>query len=587
MSPEQQEALGAIRSGQDIRTPVDARSDVYSLGLLLYQALGGPVPLPSGSPPRLERINRQASVGLADIVHKAIAQRASDRYQSAGLLAADLRRHLADQPLQGVANRSWSERWRKWRRRRPQALRLFNMLIAVLLASAAVLAFLGYSLAERDAEARAHLNRAREVRGGGRAAGAIEILRHGLAVAQTLPFSSDLQKELGDELRLAVEHVFSQARASLHQGKRLRDAGHHVEASSTLRQAQASIQGLPGGEYLAQAFQEQLDLTEKAVGARELHGLVDRLRFLPGDTDSAARRAWQDVCSKCPIYWEKRAWLTEHSKPDLAADERQRIREDLLDLAVLWTCLQADWDADRRSAARNAVRILQEAESCLGPSRVLCQERERHAETLGDVSTAVSERRRAAELPLQSPWEHYALGRSLLRAGRYQEAAPILRRAVALHAGGLWANYYDGVCAFHLGRYEDAVAAFSACVALAPGSSRVFANRGLAYARLERPDRALADYDGALLLEPTLAIASMSRGALHLAARRYVEAASDFRQALTNGVDPGQAHYYLALTQRAAGDSEAALASVQQALRHAPDFQEARQLLRQLQCVRN
>ena len=42
-----------------------------------------------------------------------------DRYTDAAALAADLRRHLDDLPLRGVANRSPVERLRKWRRRRP------------------------------------------------------------------------------------------------------------------------------------------------------------------------------------------------------------------------------------------------------------------------------------------------------------------------------------------------------------------------------------------------------------------------------------------------------------------------------------
>src|SRR3712207_6936721 len=48
---------------------------------------------------------------------------ADERYPTAQALADDLRRHLTDQPLAGVSNRSLAERWRKWRRRRPGRLR--------------------------------------------------------------------------------------------------------------------------------------------------------------------------------------------------------------------------------------------------------------------------------------------------------------------------------------------------------------------------------------------------------------------------------------------------------------------------------
>src|SRR5262249_26879952 len=144
MSPEQEQALLAVKSSRPAPRPVDARSDIFSLGLVLYEALGG---LPPGAarPPRLGQRNSQVSVGLADIVHKCLAPDPHDRYARAADLSADLRRHLSDQPLRGVRNRSAAERWRKWRRRTPHALKLWLLGLAVLLAGAAVfMMFLGW-----------------------------------------------------------------------------------------------------------------------------------------------------------------------------------------------------------------------------------------------------------------------------------------------------------------------------------------------------------------------------------------------------------------------------------------------------------
>jgi tetratricopeptide (TPR) repeat protein len=80
------------------------------------------------------------SVGLSDIVHKCLARRAGDRYPDAAALAADLRRHLADLPLQGVRNRDLRERWRKWRRRRPTAPLWAGLLLALAAGAAALAA---------------------------------------------------------------------------------------------------------------------------------------------------------------------------------------------------------------------------------------------------------------------------------------------------------------------------------------------------------------------------------------------------------------------------------------------------------------
>src|SRR5205085_8240049 len=51
MAPEQRAAVEAVRAGQPIPAAVDGRADVYALGVLLSEALGGQVP-PGAAPGR-------------------------------------------------------------------------------------------------------------------------------------------------------------------------------------------------------------------------------------------------------------------------------------------------------------------------------------------------------------------------------------------------------------------------------------------------------------------------------------------------------------------------------------------------------
>jgi hypothetical protein len=104
MSPEQIEA-----DPHDI----DTRSDVYALGVVLYEVLTGRLPydvttttpletarvIHDESPTRISTIDRTLGGEKETIVLKALEKDRERRYQSAGELAADIRRHLHDEPI--------------------------------------------------------------------------------------------------------------------------------------------------------------------------------------------------------------------------------------------------------------------------------------------------------------------------------------------------------------------------------------------------------------------------------------------------------------------------------------------------------
>jgi WD40 repeat protein/serine/threonine protein kinase len=119
MSPEQVMAQ---------RVPVDHRTDIYSLGVTLYELLTLQPPFDGRDrqevlrqiafdepvPPR--RRNRAVPADLETIVQKAMAKNPAERYPTARALADDLKRFLADQPIQ--ARRPGPvQRLAKWARR--------------------------------------------------------------------------------------------------------------------------------------------------------------------------------------------------------------------------------------------------------------------------------------------------------------------------------------------------------------------------------------------------------------------------------------------------------------------------------------
>jgi tetratricopeptide (TPR) repeat protein len=530
MSPEQQAAMEAVAKGLPVPAAIDGRSDLYALGLLLYRALGGADGPPGAGARRLERANPQVSPGLADLIHKCLAREPEARYASAGELAAELRRHLADLPLRSVPNRSWAERWGKWRRRRPHALG--GLVLLAALATAAV------------------------------GAGAHAVRQHEARVRQDL-------NEAATALR--------EARAFLDR----RDYGRAVES---LERGLTKAQGLSEGHAIQAALEERLGparaelrRVQRREAAASLHSLANEIRLRhtgpgesPADLHSLARA--------CRSLWEKRGQILDRTAGN-AAVERQ-VATDLLDVALIGAGTQvrlapAEGPA-RRQALHAALQTLADGEALFGPRHALYRERQALAAALGLEDLRRSAVRDAARTPARTAWDQYAVGRSLHQAGQYAEAEGYFRRAVTLDPQGFWPNFYQGLCAYRLRQYGEAVAAFRACVSLSPATAQTYFNRALAYTDLGQIDHALEDYGHALQHDPGLAAAALNRALLRCQRKEYAEALLDLRYALDKGGDPAAVHYNSALVYLAQDNRVAALASLSRALEADPGHREAR-----------
>ncbi len=142
MSPEQANAD---------QTSIDVRSDVYSLGVILYELMTGRLPYDLSrkliheaariivleEPERLSSINRQLRGDVEVIVAKALEKEKERRYGSAEAMASDVRRFLSDEPIT-ARPASALYQLRKFARRNRAIVTGLGVAVAVLVLGSAV-----------------------------------------------------------------------------------------------------------------------------------------------------------------------------------------------------------------------------------------------------------------------------------------------------------------------------------------------------------------------------------------------------------------------------------------------------------------
>lgn len=222
MSPEQVAGDAAI---------IDTRSDIYAMGVLLYQLLSGTLPyqvhgvslteavrlIREHEPPPIGMLDRTLRAEANAIIQRAMAKDRERRYASMAELAADVRRLLTGQPVAARGDSAWYVLGKTVRRHRV-ALSVAAGFLLLLTASSVV----GWSLfvQARSANARAavllrdsYLSEARAIRTGdgvGRRFAAVESLRK----AADIRMDADLRTEAIAALTLSDFQTLGQRPAA-------------------------------------------------------------------------------------------------------------------------------------------------------------------------------------------------------------------------------------------------------------------------------------------------------------------------------------------------------------------------------------
>jgi predicted Ser/Thr protein kinase len=222
MSPEQAAGTGKV----------DARSDVYALGVIAYELIADRLPLPvagltplealrvvgESTPPPLSRIDRTLRGDLEVIVETALAKSPTLRYPTAGAFADDLRRYLAREPIRARRPGAWRRAVLYAQRKPAQVATVALALAGVLGGSALAVGYAIDAARERD-RAQAALADARDTQAALArvfAAGNPTLVgKPDVAFRDVLAATPAQIADLPPAIRLTVQYTVAQARAQI------------------------------------------------------------------------------------------------------------------------------------------------------------------------------------------------------------------------------------------------------------------------------------------------------------------------------------------------------------------------------------
>lgn len=577
MPPEQ--AKGLINE-------LDARTDIYSLGGILYKLLTNEQPIGRGKikevldavisgrikPPR--EIDPTIKKPLEAICQKAMATKKADRYQTAIKLAEDVEAWLADEPVSVYPEPLYVRSWR-WMKRHPTLVGTSSaVLLAMIVGSTLWSIVEGRRVEGLRLAAQGKVTEARGALDQSDFSKADSLLNEALGQVQAehklAAVKVTIQNQLDDvaRLRAAAERerlagVRNKAEQRLAEVQRAIDdqkdfplAKNLLTEVVTLLSSEASLKEL---QWEAQTRLDAVNvtLTKRAdidtanATLAKFAEEVELTRVYGGrlsgddsiDDSREAKRHGLAALKMFEIDFAQPKNLDPRLK--LLGDEavsqwRLGLLEALLTLARQEDALAQKDDADDvRAATRRALERVNQAEQLDATSQPLWFLKGDLHNALDETDAANAAYQKANALKPVTRFDHFTLGERARYQRKFDAALLHYQDALRVDPDDFWSLYLMGLCHLQAGRPAAAAVSYTASISRRPNFAFAYIVRGYVFAVLQQFDNAQRDFAKALELEPNSYHAILNRGAAYFLAKDYDKARADFEQAET--LKPDQA----------------------------------------------
>ncbi len=566
MSPEQ--ALGQIDE-------LDSRTDIYSLGGILYKLLSNQQPVGRGKVqevldkviagliPSVRTIDPTIPKPLEAICLKAMSKDKMDRYPKALDVAVDVEAWLADQPVMAYPD-PWQVRVRRWAK---QHRTLITTLSATLLVLICGTIFWQWSESNRISRLRkdtqAKINDANSAIKESNFAKARELLEAASALVQGVP---DLDAERGqiDATRnwQRTEEGKRQAEKENIAQRDLAEVQHAINDNQDFPQAKAILSRIVGQLASEKSLEELHQLASTQLAAvnqfEKFRDEVEQTRVFGGNISGDEslddiRESKRHALDALKIFetdadHPEQAGTQLHSLgPKSIAKWRDGMQEVLVTLAYLETKLAIrDDQAELQKAAQLSLGHLQRAEQLGFSSQPMWFLRADLFGLLNQPEAAQTARQKAEKLTPKTRLDHYLLGEFKRGQGNYKEALSHFEDALQADPNDFWSLNMLGLCNFQMGEFKAVIPSCTACIARRPNFDWPYLARGVAFGKLNDFTKAHQDIAKSLELKPQSYHAFLNRGVIYAYQKNYEAARADFEQASQLKLDQAAPYINLA-----------------------------------------